>query len=346
MFLSISKRLIKPFWRLALLWSLIIPTSAFASDSSDWGYDHVKPPPKSQGSSGLFARPAKNDYHTDNRDTDHTGMSAKAASGDWGGAPAETNTEIKKSATAKGTSAKGATAKSATTKLVPTKGLTAKSEPGNSAKVGSAREFLELASKHKLSPDQANDVNILFAAPQQGDWQKVSVFWPEVKKLVVTDDGIAEDFGYLFRALLRLSCSAKLIPPNQIEVIKAILGPERVAVEGTPPLTEEAVDSYADMACFLYERKNPGKTIDADDNRAVFASVIMGKFKDAPSDQAKRAMANFALTWAKFKVAWDLAPEENRPQLLKELDTASGAAALQTALEKKIFNNGPWTKAL
>ncbi len=128
-------------------------------------------------------------------------------------------------------------------------------------------------------------------------------------------------------------------------MLSEVLGPERISVAGDPPLTEDSVDAYGDMACFLYEQAHPGKSVDAVDNRAIFASVIANKFNDAPTPNDKRAMANFALTWAKFKVMWLSADQTDRVTLLEQV--ASGKVpALQKQvsdpLVSEIFSHGPW----
>jgi hypothetical protein len=119
-----------------------------------------------------------------------------------------------------------------------------------------------------------------------------------------------------------------------------------VAVPGDPPLTEEAIDAYADMACFMYEQRHPGKTIDATDNRAIFASVICNKFSEAPTASDRKAVANFALSWAKFKIAWMRASSEKREEMLSHLEAGSKSAnESNDQLIDLIIRSGPWSHA-
>jgi hypothetical protein len=71
------------------------------------------------------------------------------------------------------------------------------------------------------------------------------------------------------------------------------------------------------MACFLYEQKNPDKTLDATDNRAIFAKVISNKFAQAPDFKARMSMAYFDISWAKFRLNWFFAkkPDERKALL-------------------------------
>ncbi|MFX5999100.1 hypothetical protein ABTF05_22220, partial [Acinetobacter baumannii] len=78
----------------------------------------------------------------------------------------------------------------------------------------------------------------------------------------------------LFKALLRLEKRSGIANPEEDDIVDELLGPERVAVPGTPPLTEDAVEAYANMTCFIYEKTHPGKTVDALDNRTVFVASI------------------------------------------------------------------------
>jgi len=237
----------------------------------------------------------------------------------------------------------------------PLKGMSAKAMSGQwetpkgavpqSKQFNDLLQFFELAAMHSLSPDQKQDLKSFLPAgkgPGNG-WEKLSAFMSEAQERVDQNSKEAEDFGQLFRALLRFTCSSNTLPKSQVTIIENILGPARLAVEGTPSLSEEAVNSYADMACFMYEQKNPGKTVDADDNRLVFAHVIKDKFNEAPSEKDKLAMANFALTWYKFKVSYDVASKEDKALLVQSLDERKSLAKTSpNSLTAKIFANGPW----
>jgi hypothetical protein len=238
----------------------------------------------------------------------------------------------------------------------PVKGMSAKAMSGKwdtkesisqSKQLIDLLQFFELAAMHSLSPDQKQDLKTFLPASKKdgpgNGWDKVSAFMSEVQERVEQHAPEAEDFGQLFRAILRLTCASGSLPKSQVTIIENILGPARIAVEGKPSLSEEAINSYSDMACFMYEQKNPGKTVDADDNRLVFTHVIKDKFNDAPSEKDKLAMANFALTWYKFKVSYDVASKEDRALLVQSLDERKSLAKNSpNSLTAKIFANGPW----
>jgi hypothetical protein len=365
-----------------VLGSLIGCAPVCLAQENDWGYDHLKNSGSGVDPSRVHnksdSRDGGSSGRSPERDDSATGMSAKAGSLDWEGKDVK---EAKEGADSKNSKENKVSKELKETKdskdaKAATAGKTPASPPTLPANVDkkaltNLKELLELAAQHKLSPDQVTDLATLLpkvdptkkAAPPppqrpgwsnpttpamvQGEWLKIASFWPEINKRLQDHQDEAEDFSRLFKALLRLVISSKSLPEEQTNVLLNILGPERIAVEGTPQLTEEAVNGYTDMACFLFELKNPGKTVDADDNRAVFATVIKSKFQEAPSEKAKLAMSNFALTWAKFKIAWDLAPEEKRKELAQHVDDiASGTSYSDTALTKKIFENGPWRKFL
>lgn len=134
------------------------------------------------------------------------------------------------------------------------------------------------------------------------------------------------DLGLLYtdllRALFRLVLNEA---PGDLflseTTVRMLLGPSRLAYSETniqkPQLTEDAINAYSDMACFLYEQKNPDKTLDATDNRAIFAKVISNKFAQAPDFKARMSMAYFDISWAKFRLNWFFAkkPDERKALL-------------------------------
>lgn len=184
------------------------------------------------------------------------------------------------------------------------------------------------------------------AASGQTDFNSaIMQFWPLVKKRIGADTEQKQAFSNLFRALLRFELKGKQLSEGDNDMLMEALGPERVARPGTPPLTEEAVDAYGDMACFLYELKHPGKSVDSYENRAMFTEVIYGKYRDAPTPSDKRAMCNFALTWSKFKVTWLAANESDRQELVQCMAASKPIpVALRDPLVESIFHNGPWSK--
>jgi hypothetical protein len=176
-------------------------------------------------------------------------------------------------------------------------------------------------------------------------------FWPKVKLETTHNLDQVEGYRSLFKALLRMQLNYQ---PQSIaggkDMAYEILGPSRIAVTGDPPLTEAAVNSYCDMACFLFEQKNPGRTMDVTENRAFFAKVIEDKFKNAPDTTAKEAMSNFDLNWAEFKIIWAGATPAQRKDLLKQWTEpgsntvsmwAAGGISPSSTLSI-VLKEGPW----
>lgn len=211
-------------------------------------------------------------------------------------------------------------------------------------------QIYQLSSGKKLSDEQKKRLNEVVSKAPKG--QAVTVFWPRLTEYLSSHSEQKENYIRLLRALLRwrsrtLLATAGGAAPSAVAkeeagLIAEVLGPERVAVQGSPAFSEEAVEAYADMACFLYEQNNPGKTIDAFDNRAMFASVVCEKFRNAPTEKDKRAMAAFDLAWAKFKVAWESADEAKRKEMLTMLQKSGAGAAGSGAndpLLKSVLDN-------
>jgi hypothetical protein len=207
-------------------------------------------------------------------------------------------------------------------------------------------QIYQIASGKKLTDEQKKKLGeVVKKAPNS---QSVTAFWPKVTEYLVLHPEQKENYVRLLRALLRwkartLTATAGGAAPSAIATEEAgligeVLGPERLAVPGSPAFSEEAVEAYADMACFLYEQQNPGKTIDAFDNRAMFASVVCEKFRNAPTDKDKRAMAAFDLQWAKFKVAWEAANESTRKDMLTLLEK-SGAGSAEASTHDPVLHS-------
>ncbi|MGE0265272.1 MAG: hypothetical protein AB7V06_21555 [Candidatus Obscuribacterales bacterium] len=200
-----------------------------------------------------------------------------------------------------------------------------------------------------LSPEQKSRFRSYLAGGQSNKNEVVAIldYWPQVSDRI-RDLDQRGNFRLLFRALLRLKARSKSTSEAEKQVIKDSLGPEVVAEPGDPPLTDEAIAAYADMTCFLYEKKNPGRTVDADDNRELFSMVLKGKFRDAPSDRDRAAMANFPLNWAKFRILYTDADEGDRDLLLRKLANASGTrnATVANQLLEKVLVSSPWKEVV
>jgi hypothetical protein len=223
-------------------------------------------------------------------------------------------------------------------------------------KIGRAIQFwgqlYEFAGGSALTADQRNRLNESLRAKvdaSEADKKVTGIleFWPRVESATAASQDQKENYKALLRALLRLESQRLAATDSKsAELISEVLGPARVAAPGTPPLTEDAIEAYADMACFLYEEGHPGKTVNAIDNRMVFASVIRSKFIEAPTQKDKDVMANFDLSWSKFKILWSGADESGRKRLLaawthKDDATASSTTPKDPTLDS-VMHKGPW----
>lgn len=147
---------------------------------------------------------------------------------------------------------------------------------------------------------------------------KIQNYWPAVRPFL-NDVDHRDNYRLLFRSLLRTKAS-KLPEGNPLkEMIQESLGPDRIAISGNTSLSEDAIGAYTDMTCLLYEKTHPGKTVDADDNRAVFAQLVRNKFEQAPTEADKKAMNAFPLTWSIFRILYTNATEEERDRMSKDL---------------------------
>lgn len=220
------------------------------------------------------------------------------------------------------------------------------------------QQLFQVAAKSPLSEDQQKRFEaFMLAKSKLGAAQTLEVrsilkFWPAFISALKNKPELEAGYVSLFHALLRIREAMpveKLDIPGDVlsdsDLITELLGIQRIAVSGTPALTEEAINAYADMTCFIYEQKNPGKTVDADDNRALLARVVSDKFKEAPTENDKKAMAHFDLSWAKFRILWDSADEPTRKLMLEKL-TKSGAgstlALAKAPLMEKVLTAWPW----
>lgn len=206
-------------------------------------------------------------------------------------------------------------------------------------------ELFELVSKEQITAEQKARYREALAhkmtTPRGSEVSQITAFWPEVRGRIKNSEDEKTAFASLFRALLRFVLKSKNVTEDDSTVLNELLGPERISVPGDPPLTEDSVDAYGDMACFMYEQSHPGKSVDAIDNRTVFASVVARKYSEAPTEKDKRAMSNFSLSWAKFKVVWLAADAADRKQLYEQIAMGKPPEG-KDPLIRAIFENGPW----
>lgn len=313
--------------------STLSPLSA-----ADWGYEQDELP------QGLSAGPAKS-------------LSAKAAkpinSQSCSSAPGKTASSVTVRANDSITPIAAAQRKEDRNKRLQARALpvTAASITAPNQAVADWIKLYAFVSEQELSPEQKGRLTeILQTKLKSARTREVTgilEFWPRVESASAASPQQKDNYKALLRALLRQQY-ARIAPENEAEkgLIGEILGPTRIAAAGSPPLTEDAIEAYADMACFLYEQNHPGKTVNAMDNRMVFAGVIRGKFMEAPSEKDKAAMAIFDLTWSKFKILWDGANEHNKQKLLAAWThknaTTAGAMPTDPTLDA-VLKNGPWS---
>ena len=225
-------------------------------------------------------------------------------------------------------------------------------------------QVYELAGKQKLDPQQREELSSLVqmqlkgTPAQQEQARSVVKFWPKLTDYLTAREAQRENYSALLRALLRfrsrnLAVAAQApnaddAATNEFNLISEVLGPQRLTVPGAVPFSEEAVNAYADMACFIYELKNPGKTVDAVDNRAVFAAAVSEKFKSAPTKRDQQAMAAFDLSWAKFKIVWTQADDKQKEILKMALLGGGPGVALEQAHDamlELVLHNWPGSAA-
>ncbi len=176
---------------------------------------------------------------------------------------------------------------------------------------------------------------------------KIATYWPALEKAFKIADHKG-NYRLLFRSLLRMRAESSDVPEEEKAIISEALGPKRLAIPGDPALSEDAIKAYADMACFLFEQKNPGKTVDADDNRKLFGLVIRDKFNKAPAYADKLAMCYFPINWAKFRILYTDANEEERKVLVKKLSGAQNntSKGVSNELLEIVLSLEPWKTVL
>lgn len=246
-------------------------------------------------------------------------------------------------------------------------------------------EIFALTSKSKPLADQTASYRQFLSgklnSASRQELLTVLDFWPAIRTEIANEENTREAYRSLLRALLRvleransrppveLKATAKSLvhkgsnkpcalvpkakqeipPPDQEakEILGEILGPLAIAEIGCPPLTEDAINAYADMACFLYEQKHPGKTLDASDNRIVFAKLIRERFREAPTIKDKEAMVNFDVNWAVFKVLWQKGNHDVQQSLIAHWGGLTNEPlAYHDPVLNSLLHKGPWHKML
>ncbi|HEY9682101.1 MAG TPA: hypothetical protein V6C86_11025 [Oculatellaceae cyanobacterium] len=213
-------------------------------------------------------------------------------------------------------------------------------------------ELYSLVSAEPLTDEQKSRLNekLLKAASKNSPgFAAIDKFWPQVKKVCLANTEQQANYRDLLRALFRLELREAKANSLENEIVSEVIGPERIAVPDKPPLTEDAVEAYADMTCFIYNQTHPGKTVDALDNRTVFVGTLEKRYMNTTNPLEKLAMSNFALKWSKFKVLYADASDTDKDKLFKRISGASPESLrkdISNPALDALMNNGPWVHAL
>lgn len=217
------------------------------------------------------------------------------------------------------------------------------------------KEILQLAT---LSSDQKNRLKAVIDkklqnAESKARYSGISSVWKELRGKITAELDTKESYRLLFRALIRRAMPGIVATSKDFsEQLQDLLGPVRIADVGPPPLTEDALNAYADMTCFLYQKRKPNRSVDGDENRQVFVAVVKERFAQAPNQAAKAAMTNFDLTWACFRCRFMDVSESEREKLslLMASQDSKNSAQLKAELISptilKIFSLGPWSEKM
>jgi hypothetical protein len=195
----------------------------------------------------------------------------------------------------------------------------------------------QLTDEQRSELDQLINQRLAAGSVSAAEANAVLSFWPKVGEYLVAHPDQRENYGLLLHALLRYRArnqnaylaqgKTDALIADESAFIAEVLGPVRLSVGGVVPFSEDALNAYTDMACFVYEQQHPGKSVDAADNRDLFGMIIAKKFKEAPTQKDQEAMSGFDLAWAKFKIAWTAADAAHRSVLLDKLVTSGAGVA-------------------
>lgn len=183
--------------------------------------------------------------------------------------------------------------------------------------------------------------------PQGGGFRAIETYWPSLQRSLGSAEHRA-NYRLLFRALLRMKAEEKGTAESEKHLLLEAIGPTMIAETKPPKLSSEAIDAYTDMACFLYAQTHPGKTVDFDDNRKLFALVIRDKFKKAPAYADRLAMSYFPVNWAKFRILYTDATDGERKVLVEKLAKKGKQSKqkVKNELLEKVLSCGPWKNIL
>lgn len=185
----------------------------------------------------------------------------------------------------------------------------------------------------------------LLSGKEQAGYKAIDNYWSALSRLLQDVDH-RSNYRVLFRSLLSLRADSPEISEGERGMLNEALGPKRIAEIGPPPLTEDAIEAYTDMTCFLYEQSHAGKTVDAEDNRALYGMIIRDKFKKAPSDRDRMAMNQFPLSWAKFRILYTDANPSEKVLLAERMASEQGTKGLgiRNAMLEQVLSTPVWMR--
>lgn len=185
----------------------------------------------------------------------------------------------------------------------------------------------------------------LLSGKEQAGYKQIDSYWPALSRLLQDVDH-RSNYRVLFRSLLSMRADAPDISEGERGMLNEALGPKRIAEIGPPPLTEDAIEAYTDMTCFLYEQSHAGKTVDAEDNRALYGMIIRDKFKKAPSDRDRVAMNQFPLSWAKFRIMYTDANPSEKVLLAQRMASEQGTKGLgiRNMMLEQVLSSPVWIR--
>ncbi len=185
----------------------------------------------------------------------------------------------------------------------------------------------------------------MLASKEQAGYKQIENYWSALTRLLQDVDH-RSNYRVLFRSLLSMRADAPDISQDERDMLHEALGPKRIAEIGPPPLTEDAIDAYTDMTCFLYEQSHPGKTVDADDNRALYGMIVRDKFKKAPTDHDRMAMNQFPLSWAKFRILYTDANPSEKVLLAERIASEQGTRGLgiRNVMLEQVLSTPVWRR--
>jgi hypothetical protein len=334
-----------PFKASLALTALMLLGSARPGLAADWGYDdipdvHATAPPSNgpkgnqAGTAGSSARPSPGSGAKGKRNPGRLQNSQPgAAAGQLESTPQSQRQTDETSLTRE---------KAALTPKAPSP-----EEIAAHKKVDDLKSWMEIfaLAASSASEDDRNQILTLGTLPQDtrkklekmtfekleenvAEYAGISSIWRPLSQKITEDIDYKESYRLLFRSLLRHAVGRIEPTAPEAEAIQEILGPARIAEMGPPILTEDAINAYSDMTCFLYQKRHPDHTVEGDDNRQLFAEVVRQRYNDAPNLEAKKAMCNFDVTWASFRCRYLDSTAADREKLLASIgEDKSGTVA-------------------